>query len=82
MLGRLRMCFWFEAGFASASGTLAVLTLVWRDWVEAVTGFNPDPGNGVLEWGVVVGLALACVLSGMATRREWRRSRAAAVASI
>jgi hypothetical protein len=82
MLAQLRMCFWLGAGFALTSAALAVLTLVWRDWVEAVTGFNPDRGNGGLEWVFVVGLALVCVLFGMASRDGWRRSRAAAVASI
>jgi hypothetical protein len=81
MLAQLRMCLWLEGGFASACGMLAVLTLFWRDWIEALTGFNPDQGNGLLEWALVGGLALACVLSGMATRREWRRSRAAALVS-
>ena len=81
MLAPLRMRFWLEAGLASACGALAVLTLFLRDWIEALTGFNPDHGNGSLEWALVGGLALACVTSGIAARREWRRIRAAAFAS-
>jgi hypothetical protein len=81
MFAPLRMRFWLEAGLASVCGALAVLTLFVRDWIEALTRFDPDYGNGSLEWALVGGLALACVASGVAARREWRRIRAAAFAS-
>jgi hypothetical protein len=75
------MRFWLEAGLASTCGALAVLTLVWRDWIEGLTGFSPDHGNGSLEWVFVGGLGLAFVASGLAARRDRRRIRAAAFAS-
>jgi len=81
MVASLRMRFWLEAGLASTFGALAVLTLVLRDWIEALTGFSPDHGNGSLEWVLVGGLALFFVTSGFAAGREWRRIRAAAFAS-
>ena len=69
------MRFWFEAGLALVCGSLTLLTLFVRDWVEAFTGFDPDHGSGSFEWTLVVGLALASVVVGLAARREWRRSR-------
>ena len=81
MSASLRMRFWFEAGLASACGALALLTLFLRDWIEALTGFNPDRGNGSFEWVLVGGLVLAFVTSGIAARREWTRMLTAAFAS-
>jgi hypothetical protein len=76
MQAPLRLRFWFEIGLAAACGLLAVLTLFVRDWVEAVTGFDPDHGNGSFEWLLVAGLALACLLVGGVARDEWRRAKA------
>jgi hypothetical protein len=73
-----RLRFWFEAGLALLSGFLAVLTLFLRDWIEVLTGVDPDHHNGSLEWIVVAGLGVACVLVGIAARHEWRRPRSTA----
>jgi len=68
----MRRRFWAEAGLAGLSAFLGVLTLVWRDWIEGVTGWDPDRHNGSLEWLIVVALlALALFLGGLA-RREAR----------
>jgi hypothetical protein len=77
MPGALRNRFWLEIGIASACGALAAVTLLWRDWVEASTGLDPDHGSGSFEWMLVAGLALAGASIGWAARREWLRSRAA-----
>lgn len=60
-----------ETVLAVVSGTLAVLTLGWHDWIEAF-GWEPDGGNGLVEWGIVLGLALVAVVSGVAARSHWR----------
>ena len=73
----VRARFWLEAGLASLCGFLAVLTLLWRDWIEATTGFSPDHHNGSVEWLIVAGPLAVCVLVGLAARSVWRRSRAA-----
>jgi hypothetical protein len=75
-----RRRFWIEGGLACACGLLASVTLVWREWIEALTGLDPDHGNGSVEWTMVAVLWIAALLIGGAARREWRRSRAGVLA--
>jgi hypothetical protein len=79
MKSTVRVRFWLETSLASLCGVLAVLTLFWRDWIEALTGFNPDHHNGSFEWAIVAGLFLLCLVVGAVARAEWRRSRIASV---
>jgi hypothetical protein len=81
MKRRVRTRFWVETTLASLCGCLAVLTILWRDWIEGLTGFDPDRHNGSFESAIVAGLFLLCVSVGVAARVEWRRSRTPAVAS-
>jgi hypothetical protein len=76
----IRARFWFEAGLTSLCGFLAVLTGFWQDWIEALTGFDPDHHNASFEWMIVAGLFLACILAFFAARAEWRRPRPTVVA--
>lgn len=80
MNSKVRTRFWVEAVLASACGFLAVLTSFWPDWIEELTGFDPDEHSGSVEWTIVAGLALACVVVSLAARAEWRRPRPAVVA--
>ena len=73
MRQEVRSRFWVEAGLASLCGFLAVLTLFWRDWIEGLTGFDPDHHNGSFEWMIVAGLLLVCGLLSLAARTERRR---------
>jgi hypothetical protein len=52
------------AGFC---GALAVLSLFCQDWIEALTGFDPDQHNGTVEWLIVIAL--------LATAPYWRSRR-------
>jgi hypothetical protein len=67
------MRFWVEAGLAALSGFLSILTLFTRDWIEALTGFNPDNHNGSFEWTIVAALFLVCILLSIAARADWHR---------
>jgi hypothetical protein len=60
----LRRRFWPEATLAVTSAVLAVVTLLWKDWIEIGFGVDPDGGNGALEWSIVAGLLLLAVASG------------------
>jgi hypothetical protein len=74
MKRRLGPAFWIESVLASSTAFLTILTLVWRDWIEAVFGFDPDRHNGSLEWTLVVACGLVTVLFSALARREWRRA--------
>ncbi len=66
--------FWAESILASITAFLAVLTLVWHDWIETVFGFDPDNHNGSFEWELVVVCCLVTVLFSGLARREWRKT--------
>jgi hypothetical protein len=71
----LGFAFWAETALASFTAFLAVLTLVWRDWIEGVFGFDPDHHNGSFEWDLVIACGLLTLVFGALARREWRRAR-------
>jgi hypothetical protein len=73
MRKNVRARFWIETGLASLTAGLFLLTLVWRDWIEAAFGFSPDHHNGSLEWIVVGVLFLATAALIALARSEWRR---------
>jgi hypothetical protein len=62
-----------EASLAAATGILGILTLFWRDWIEMLTGWDPDHHSGSLEIGLVVVLLAASVTCAVAARRTYRR---------
>lgn len=70
--------FWIEAGLAVVTACLFVLTLITREWVEALTGWDPDGGSGSLEWGLVGVLLVAALLFSGLARTEWKRRVAVA----
>ena len=73
----LRIRFWLEVILGSISGILAVVTLFWHDWIEAIFGVDPDKGNGSAEWLVVVALLVVTATLAIGARIEWRRARLA-----
>jgi hypothetical protein len=69
----IRLQFWVETTLASLSGFLCVLTLFWRDWIEAILRVDPDRHSGALEWVIVATLLLATAAFGALARLGWRR---------
>jgi hypothetical protein len=61
-----------EMAVALCAGILGILTIFWHDWIEALTGQDPDHHNGSAEWIVVVGLLAVAVAMGFAARRHWK----------
>jgi uncharacterized membrane protein YhaH (DUF805 family) len=69
----LRSRFWVDAVCSTATAVLLVVSLISREWIEALTGFDPDRRSGVLEWLIVVVLAVVSLGLGFGARYEWRR---------
>jgi hypothetical protein len=69
----LRHRFWWEAGLSSVSVFLLLLTVLVPDWIEAVSGVDPDHGSGALEWAISLLLLAVAAISGAFARTEWRR---------
>lgn len=78
MSRKLPARFWFEAVTGSIGLVLFVLTLFSREWIEELTGWDPDGGNGSLELALVVVLLAITAVSMLAARREYRRAAATA----
>jgi hypothetical protein len=62
-----------EGACAVASAVFALLTLVWRDWIELTFGVDPDHHAGSLEWLIAVGLVALALVFGAMARLERRR---------
>ena len=73
---------WGEGAVALVTGVLAIVTLFWRDWIEALTGYDPDHHSGSAEWLIIAGLALVCVIASLTARVEWHRARARTAAPL
>ncbi len=74
----LRPRFWLEGGLGVLTVVLFVVTLVQRDWIEALFGIDPDQASGSLEWSIVGGLLLVTLALFSLAARELRRVAAAA----
>lgn len=62
-----------EVSLAGMTGILGVLTLLWRDWIEALTGWSPDHHSGSLEFGPVAVLFITSVSCAAVARRTYHR---------
>jgi hypothetical protein len=61
-----------ETAIALLAGLLGVVTIFWHDWIEALTGWDPDQHNGAAEWLIVVGLLAVAAAMAIVARRHWR----------
>jgi hypothetical protein len=51
----------------------AALTLVFPQWIEELTGLEPDAGSGALEWIIAGVFLVSAVVSAVLARRDHRR---------
>jgi hypothetical protein len=65
-----------ETALAGITAALTLLTLVTREWIEALTGWDPDHGNGSLEWAIVAVLLVAALALSFRARSDWRKVQA------
>jgi hypothetical protein len=70
---RLRTRVRIEVALACLSAVLFAVTLAYPEWIEALTGLDPDAGSGALE--LLVSAALLAVAVGLAllARRDRRK---------
>ena len=78
MQRNLRRLFWVESGLAAIAGLLTLITPIFPDWIEFVSGWDPDQHDGSVEWLIIVGLFVIAVVMVAAAAIEWRRNPAAA----
>ncbi|MBV8400866.1 MAG: hypothetical protein JOZ17_19355 [Acetobacteraceae bacterium] len=71
-----RRLFWVETGLAAITGLLTLITPMFPDWIEFVSGWDPDQHDGSVEWLIIAGLFAATVVLAAAAASEWRRSLA------
>ena len=69
---RLKVRVRLEMAVALAAGILGLVTIFWHDWIEALTGWDPDQHNGTVEWILVVVLLGVAIAMGLVARRHWR----------
>ena len=65
----------FEMVLASVFALLTIATLIWPNWIEVVSGIEPDRGSGEAErwvWAVFAGVA---VLATVLSRRDYRAAK-------
>jgi hypothetical protein len=78
MPGSIRRLFWVEVSAATITGTSALTTAIVPDWIELVLGWDPDQGDGSVEWLIIwlitAGLCFVTVVLVAAAMREWRRT--------
>jgi len=74
MRRHLPVRFWIEAITASLGFAMLVLALVSTEWFEALTGLEPDGGNGSLEWALPVVLLAISAGSAFFARRAYQRA--------
>ncbi|MGH8894250.1 MAG: hypothetical protein ACRDWY_13255 [Actinomycetes bacterium] len=70
---KLRTRYWVEVCLAVVAAVLAVITAIVPDWIERLTGAQPDSGAGELEWLLAIIPAVIAVFLGVLARRDWRR---------
>jgi len=63
--------FWIEAVIAGIGIVLFLLTLFTREWIELLTGLDPDGGSGALEFALALGLLAVAAVSAFLARRTY-----------
>lgn len=72
--GQLNARFWIPAALAGVTLFLAIITLLWQNWIEIVFRVDPDHGNGSFERWLVGVAAVLCLASLLLARKEWKRA--------
>lgn len=65
-----------QTGIAAVAAVLGLLTMIVPEWIEVITGLEPDGGSGELEFVTAGPFLLIAAVSGIAALRTRRRSAA------
>ena len=68
---RLKTRLRVESILAVISAGLFVLTLINAEWIEALTGLEPDAGSGALEFLIAAAFLVAAVVTALMARRDY-----------
>jgi hypothetical protein len=71
---RLRPRLWINSLLAALSGLLCLITPIWPDWIEFISGWDPDQHSGAVEWLIAAALLIVSAVMIAAARTEWRRT--------
>jgi hypothetical protein len=69
--------FWAEIALASFTGLVGIITPFFPDWIEAISGWDPDQHDGSVERMIVVGLCVVSIAMFSLAAVEWRRTASA-----
>ena len=61
-----------EAVLGTVAALLAIATALWPNWIEGLTGLEPDGGSGETEWVLVAGFLVVVIAAGLMARRDFR----------
>jgi hypothetical protein len=78
MRRNFRRLFFVEMGLAAFTGLLALITPIFPDWIEFVSGWDPDQHDGSVERMIVIGLFVVTLMMVALAAIEWRRTPAMA----
>lgn len=70
---RLRRRRRVEMALAVISAVLGIATMLFPEWIEELTGLDPDAGSGALEWIITGAFLVAALISALLARRDTRR---------
>lgn len=66
-----------EMAAATVFAIAAVITSIWPDWIEALTGTDPDNSSGSLEWAIVAVLGVIAVVVAVLSWVDFQVARRA-----
>jgi hypothetical protein len=68
---------WLKTFIGAVTGVLSVVTPIWPDWIEAISGWDPDQHDGSAEWMIVTALLLVTATMLAMAAREWQQLKVA-----
>ena len=74
---KLQRRLWLKTFIGAGTGVLSVVTPIWPDWIEAVSGWDPDQHDGSAEWMIVTALLLVTATMLAMVAREWQQLKVA-----